>query len=81
MIGQYIATPLNINVKYWAQRWFYMPQGEHYVACNIDQIPMRNAKWSKRPSANGMEQVIELLALIDQRRLDGVVVVTNFTFW
>ena len=80
MVGQYIATPLNTNVKYWAQRWFYMPQGEHYVACDIDQIPMSNAKWSKRPGANGMEQVMELLALIDQRRVDGVIVATNFTF-
>jgi len=25
MVGQYIATSLNTNVKYWAQRWFYMP--------------------------------------------------------
>ena len=28
-----------------------------------------------------MEQVRELLALIDRRRVDGVIVVTNFTFW
>ena len=34
----------------------------------------------ERPSTNGMEQVTELLALIDQRRLDGVIVATNFTF-
>ena len=45
MVGQYITTPLNTNMKYWAQRWFYMPQGEHYVACNIDQIPMSSARW------------------------------------
>ena len=57
-----------------------MPQGEHYVACDIDQIPMSNAKWLERPSANGMEQVMELLALIDRRRVDGVIVATNFTF-
>ena len=57
-----------------------MPQGEHYVACDIDQIPVSNARWSERPSASGMEQVRELLALIDQRRLDGVIVATNFTF-
>ena len=81
MVGQYIATPLNMNVKYWAQRWFYMPQGEHHVACDIDQIPVSNAKWSKRPGVNGMEQVRELLTLIDQRRVDGVIVATNFTFW
>ena len=58
-----------------------MPQGEHYVAYDIDQIPVSNAKWPERPSANGMEQVTELLALIDRRRVDGVVVATNFTFW
>ena len=42
---------------------------------------MSNAKWLERPGANGMEQVKELLALIDRRRVDGVVVVANFTFW
>ena len=57
-----------------------MPQVEPYVACNVDQIPVSNAKWLERPSANRMEQVMELLALIDQRRLDGVIVATNFTF-
>ena len=55
MVGQYIATPLNTNVKFWAHRWFYMPQGEHYVACDIYQILMSNARWSKRPSAGGIE--------------------------
>ena len=52
MVGQYIATLLNTNVKYWAQRWFYMPQGEHYVACDIEQIPVSNAMWSERSSAS-----------------------------
>ena len=28
-----------------------------------------------------MEQVKELLTLIKRRRVDGVIVVTNFTFW
>ena len=46
----------------------------------VDPIPMSNAKWLERPSTNGMEQVMELLALIDQRRLDVVIVATNFTF-
>ena len=50
------------------------------MACDIDQIPVSNARWSERPSANGMEQVRELLALIDQRRVDGVIVAINFTF-
>ena len=58
-----------------------MPQKEHYVACDIDQIPMSSARWLERPSASGMEQVRELLALIDRRRVDGVIVATNFTFW
>ena len=51
------------------------------MACDIDQIPMSNARWSERPGASGMEQVRELLALIDRRRVDGVIVVMNFTFW
>ena len=50
------------------------------MACDVDQIPVSNARGSKRPSTNGMEQVTELLALIDWRRLDGVIVATNFTF-
>jgi len=58
-----------------------MPQVEHHVACDIDQIPVSNAKWSERPGVNGMEQVKELLTLIKRRRVDGVIVVTNFTFW
>ena len=41
---------------------------------------MSNAKWSERLGINGIEQVKELLTLIDQRRVDGVIVVTNFTF-
>ena len=51
------------------------------MACDVYQIPVSNVKWSERPSTNGMEQVTELLALIDQRRLDGVIMATNFTFW
>jgi hypothetical protein len=55
MATQYIATPLNTNVKYWAQRWFYMPQAlEHVVACDVDQIPVSSAR-SERLNANGME--------------------------
>ena len=51
------------------------------MACDIDQIPVSSGRWLERPSASGMEQVRELLALIDQRRVYGVIVVMNFTFW
>ena len=51
------------------------------MACDIDQIPVSNARWSERPSASGMELVRELLALIDRRRVDGVIVAMNFTFF
>jgi hypothetical protein len=57
-----------------------MPQVEPYVACDVDQNPVSNSKWSERPNADEMEQVMELLALIDRRRLDGVIVAANFTF-
>jgi hypothetical protein len=72
---RYIAVPLNTNVKFWNQHWFYMPRvtGQK-VRCDIDQIPVSNAKWSERPSNQEMEQVHELLALIDRRVLDGIVV-------
>ena len=46
----------------------------------MDQVSASNARWSKRPNSNGMEQVRELLTLLDHKRLDGVIVVTNF-FW
>jgi hypothetical protein len=39
-----------------------------------------NSKWSERPTADGMEQVRELLVLIDWRRLDRVIVALNFLF-
>lgn len=57
-----------------------MPQGEHAMMCDIDEILVSNARWSERPGINGLEHVRELLALIDQRRVDGVIVATNFTF-
>ena len=79
-MSQYIPVPLNMNVKYWASKWFYIRQVEPYVACDIDQILMSDPRWLERPSSNGMEQVRELLGLINRKRLDGVIVVTNFTF-
>jgi hypothetical protein len=79
MATQYIATLLNTSVKYWVQRWFYMPQAqEHVIACDVDQIPVSSARWSQRPNVNDMEQVREILQLIDRRRLDGVIVASNF---
>ena len=53
--SQYIVVPLNTNMKYWASKWFYIRQVELYVACDIDQIPVSNSKWSERLSSNGME--------------------------
>jgi hypothetical protein len=58
-----------------------MPQSKRFVACDIDQIPLSNTRWSERTAANEMDQVRELLALIDRRRLDGVIVASNFVFW
>ena len=80
MASQYITVPLNTNVKYWAYIWFYIRQVEPYEKCDVDQVPVANTKWSKRPSPDGMEQVRELLWLIDHRRFDGVIVATNFMF-
>ena len=80
MVSQYIAIPLNTNVKYLASKWFYIRQLEPYAACDVDQIPVSNSKCSERPSFNGMEQVRELLRLINHKRPDGVIVATNFTF-
>ena len=43
-------------------------------------MPVADTRWSERPGLNRMEQVRELLRLIDRRRFDGVIVVTNFMF-
>ena len=51
------------------------------MMCDIDQILVSNARWLERHNPSGMEQARELLVLIDQRRVDGVIVATNFTFW
>ena len=69
-----------MNVKYWACRWFYIRQVEPYVQCDIDQVPVANAMWSKRPGLDGMELVREFLWLINHKRFDRVIVATNFTF-
>jgi hypothetical protein len=70
MAHRYIALPLNTNVKFWNLRWFYMPRAAgQNVRYDVDQIPVSNQE---------MEQVRELLALIDERVLDGVVVGWNF---
>jgi hypothetical protein len=53
---------------------------EPYIACDVDQILVSNSKWSEKPNYNRMEQVRELLRLTDCRRVDGVIVATNFTF-
>lgn len=56
-----------------------MPQArETFVTCDVDQIPVSNAKCKERPGSNGMEQVREILVLIDRRRLDGLIVASNF---
>ena len=80
MASQYIAVPLNANVKYWASKWFYIKQVEPCVACDVDQISTTNIKWLERLGSDGMEQVRELLRLINCKRLDGVIVAANFTF-
>ena len=48
---------------------------------DVDQVLMSNSKWPERPNSNGMEQVRELLKLINRKKLDGVIVAMNFTFW
>jgi hypothetical protein len=53
---------------------------EPYVACDVDQIPVSEPRWSERTNSNGIEQVRELLVLINYKGLDGVIVATNFTF-
>lgn len=81
MVSQYITILPNMNVKHLNSRWFYIRQVETYVQCDVDQIPASNMRWSERPISNGMEQVRELQTLLNHKRLDGVVVMSNFIFW
>jgi hypothetical protein len=38
-----------------------MPQAqERVIACDVDQIPVSNVRWSKRSNTNDMEQVREI---------------------
>ena len=50
------------------------------MSYDVDQVSVNNNKWWAKPNSNGMEQVRELLTLLNRKKLDGVIVATNFIF-
>lgn len=46
----------------------------------MDQVPASNTRCSKKHNSNDMEQVRELLTPLNRKRLNGVIVATNFIF-
>jgi len=78
MATEYIPVPLNISLKGWNARWFYMKQTDSVVQCDVDQIPENQRSWSEKPTSVDKEQVKELLELMRAMKRSGVVVAVNF---
>ena len=39
MAGEYLTVSLNMLLKGWNARWFYMKQSHHAIHCDADHIP------------------------------------------
>ena len=39
MAGEYLTMPLNMSLKGWNARWFYMKQSHLAIRCDADHIP------------------------------------------
>ena len=78
MASEYLTIPLNMSLKGWNTRWFYMKQSHPAVRCNTDHIPESQRSWLELPSNDDMEQVKELLGLIKSMRTNGGLVAASF---
>ena len=78
MVGEYLTMPLNMSLKGWNARWFYMKQSHPAICCDANHISKSQKSWSKRPSSADMEQVRELLGLIKDVKTNGGLVVASF---
>ena len=78
MTSDYISVPLNISLKGWNAKWFYMKQNHPPVRCDIHHISENQRSWSERPRSVDMEQVKELLELIQRVELRGELVAASF---
>ena len=78
MVGEYLTVPLNMSLKGWNARWFYMKQSHPAIRCGADHIPESQKSWSEKPSSADIEQVRELLGLIKGVKTNGGLVVASF---
>ena len=78
MAGKYLTVPLNMSLKGWNARWFYMKQSHPAIRCDADHIPESQKSWSERPSSADMEQVRELLGLIKGVKTNDGLVAASF---
>ena len=61
MAGEYLTVPLNMSLKGWNAKWFYMKQIHPAVRCDVDHIPESQKNWSEMPTRADMAQVRVLL--------------------
>jgi hypothetical protein len=81
MKDRYIVVPFNTSVKDWQRKWFIIRQeSKPYLCSDVDCVPVQKRSWTDTPSSSEMMQVNELMELIDCRRLDGMIVASNFLF-
>ena len=78
MASEYLTVPLNMSLKGWNTRWFYMKQSHAAIHCDANHILESQKSWSERPSSADMEQVRELLDLIKGVKTNGGLVVASF---
>ena len=78
MVGEYLTVPLNMSLKEWNARWFYMKQIHPAIHCDADHILESQKSWSEMPSNANMEQVRDLLGLIKGMKTNGRLVAASF---
>ena len=78
MTGEYITIQLNMSLKGWNARWFYMKQSHLAIRCDVDHVPENQKSWSEKPTSADMDWVKELLELMRGTKVNRVVVVVSF---
>ena len=80
MVKEYIQVPLNMSLKGWKAKWFYIQNAEPSLSAGIDHLAVPSANWLARPTSSEMAQVDELLQIMGQmhNNLDRVGVAINF---
>jgi len=80
MVKLYIQVPLNMSLKGWNAKWFYIQNAEPSLLADIDHLAVPSANWLARPNSSEMTQVDELLQILGQmhNNLDRVGVAINF---